>query len=134
MLSRQVAPLLRKFCKVSAYFTITTQHCHALTMLRSLKVILNFRTHAMWPMRLVPKLPARQQYHQVLKGARHASRHGRAHFGRLVNAVDMGGKLPRIWRWYSTRPIDPEKAGPLKGFGANIQGSRAPEQRLSITR
>ena len=51
MLSRQVAPLLRKFCKVSAYFTITTQRCHALTMLRSLKVILNFRTHAMWPMR-----------------------------------------------------------------------------------
>jgi hypothetical protein len=46
MLSRQVAPLLRKFCKVSAYFTITTQRCHALTMLRSLKVILNFRTHA----------------------------------------------------------------------------------------
>jgi hypothetical protein len=33
MLSRQVAPLLRKFCKVSAYFTITTQRCHALTML-----------------------------------------------------------------------------------------------------
>ena len=51
MLSRQVAPLLRKFCKVSAYFTITTQRCHALTMLRSLKVILKFRTHAMWPMR-----------------------------------------------------------------------------------
>jgi hypothetical protein len=47
MLSRQVAPLLRKFCKVSAYFTITTQRCHALTMLRSLKVILNFRTHAL---------------------------------------------------------------------------------------
>ena len=51
MLSRQVAPLLRKFCKVSAYFTITTQRCHALTMLRSLKVTLNFRPHAMWPMR-----------------------------------------------------------------------------------
>jgi hypothetical protein len=47
MLSRQIAPLLRKFCKVSAYFTITTQRCHALTMLRSLKVILNFRTHAL---------------------------------------------------------------------------------------
>jgi hypothetical protein len=62
MLSRQVAPLLRKFCKLSAYFTITTQRCHALTMLRSLKVILNFRTHAMWPCGLVPKLPARQQY------------------------------------------------------------------------
>jgi len=45
---------------------------------------------------LVPKLPARQQYHQVLKGARHVSRHGRAHSGRLVNAVDMGEKLPRI--------------------------------------
>jgi hypothetical protein len=42
------------------------------------------------------KLPARQQYHQVLKGAGHASRHGRAHFGRLVNAADMGEKLPRI--------------------------------------
>ena len=51
MLSRQVAPLLRTFCKVSAYFTITTQRCHALTMLRPLKVILNFRTHAMRPMR-----------------------------------------------------------------------------------
>jgi len=33
---------------------------------------------------------------QVLKGAGHASRHGRAHFGRLVNAADMGEKLPRI--------------------------------------
>ena len=54
MLSRQVAPLLRKFCKVSAYFTITAQRCHALTMLR------------------------------------------RAHFGRLVNAADIGEKLPRI--------------------------------------
>jgi hypothetical protein len=51
MLSRQVAPLLRKFCKVSAYFTIASQRGHALTMLRSLKVILNFRTHAMWPLR-----------------------------------------------------------------------------------
>ena len=48
------------------------------------------------PCGLVPKLPARQQYHQVLKGAGHASRHGRAHFGRLVNAADMGEKLPRI--------------------------------------
>jgi K+ potassium transporter len=38
MLSRQVAPLLRKFCKVSAYFTIASQRGHALTMLRSFKV------------------------------------------------------------------------------------------------
>jgi hypothetical protein len=44
MLSRQVAPLLRKFCKVSAYFTIASQRGHALTMLRSFKVILNFST------------------------------------------------------------------------------------------
>jgi len=42
MLSRQVAPLLRKFCKVGAYFTIASQRGHALTMLRSFKVILNF--------------------------------------------------------------------------------------------
>ena len=44
MLSRQVAPLLRKFCKVGAYFTIASQRGHALTMLRSFKVILNFST------------------------------------------------------------------------------------------
>ena len=44
MLSRQVAPLPRKFCKVSAYFTIASQRGHALTMLRSFKVILNFST------------------------------------------------------------------------------------------
>src|SRR5215831_3940741 len=42
MLSRQIAPLLRKFCKVGAYFTIASQRGHALTMLRSFKVILNF--------------------------------------------------------------------------------------------
>src|SRR5215510_11920991 len=34
ILSRQVAPLLRKFCKVSAYFTIASQRGHALTMPR----------------------------------------------------------------------------------------------------
>ena len=45
MLSRQVTPLLRKFRKVSAYFTIASQRGHALTMLRSFKVILNFSTH-----------------------------------------------------------------------------------------
>src|SRR6516162_6087351 len=44
MLSCQVAPLLRKFCKVGAYFTIASQRGHALTMLRSFKVILNFST------------------------------------------------------------------------------------------
>ena len=44
MLSRQIAPLLRKFCKVIAYFTIARQRGHALTMLRSFKVILNFST------------------------------------------------------------------------------------------
>src|SRR5262249_59054080 len=42
MLSRQIAPLLRKFCKVSAHFTIARQRSHALAMLRSFKVILSF--------------------------------------------------------------------------------------------
>ena len=32
MLSRQVAPLLHKFCKVSAYLTIASQRGHALTV------------------------------------------------------------------------------------------------------
>jgi hypothetical protein len=51
MLSRQVAPLLRKFCKVGAYFTIASQRGHAFTMLRSFKVILDFSTHATRPAR-----------------------------------------------------------------------------------
>src|SRR5262245_14064295 len=46
MLARQSAPLPRQFCKVSACFIFNSQCGHALTVLRSLKVILNFRTHA----------------------------------------------------------------------------------------
>ena len=46
MLSRQVAPLPRKFCKVGACFIFNSLRGHALTMLRSLKVILNFHAHA----------------------------------------------------------------------------------------
>src|SRR5262249_12314808 len=67
---RQVAPLLRKFCKVSAHFTIARQRSHALAMLRSFKVILSFSTHATWPTRTCSQAPARQQYHQFPKGAR----------------------------------------------------------------
>src|SRR5215471_11805919 len=46
MLARQSAPLPREFCKVSACFIFNSQCGHALTVLRSLKVILNFRAHA----------------------------------------------------------------------------------------
>src|SRR5215510_7066546 len=46
MLARQSAPLPRQFCKVSACFIFNSQCGHALTVLRSLKVILNFRAHA----------------------------------------------------------------------------------------
>src|SRR5438128_514159 len=44
MLSRQVAPLLRKFCKVSAYFTIASQRGHALTVPIGIMASLNART------------------------------------------------------------------------------------------
>ena len=46
MLARQVAPLPREFCKDGACFISTNQRGHAFTILRSLKVILNFHTHA----------------------------------------------------------------------------------------
>src|SRR5262249_53354662 len=46
MPARQSAPLAREFCKVSACFIFNSQCGHALTVLRSLKVILNFRAHA----------------------------------------------------------------------------------------
>ena len=46
MLACQAAPLPRKFCKVGACFIFNSLRGHALTMLRSLKVILNFRAHA----------------------------------------------------------------------------------------
>src|SRR5262245_3127133 len=46
MLARQSAPLPRQLCKVSARFIFNSQCGHALTVLRSLKVILNFRAHA----------------------------------------------------------------------------------------
>jgi hypothetical protein len=46
MLAGQVAPLPRKFRKVGAGFIGNSLSGHALTMLRSLKVILNFRAHA----------------------------------------------------------------------------------------
>ena len=46
MLACQSAPLPRKFCKVSACFIFHSQRGHAFTMLRSLKIILNFRAHA----------------------------------------------------------------------------------------
>src|SRR6516165_9365317 len=45
MLARQVAPLPREFCKDGACFISTNQRGHAFTILRSLKVILNFHTH-----------------------------------------------------------------------------------------
>src|SRR5262245_41374269 len=87
MLSRQVAPLLRKFCKVSAYFTIASQRGHALTVLRSFKVILNFSTQYHVASRgLLAKLPASQQYHQFRKGPRLRQRPCREYFERLVNA------------------------------------------------
>ena len=86
------------------------------------------------PCGLVPKLPARQQYHQVLKGAGHASRHGRAHFGRLVNAADMGGKTAsHLGAGIRHAQLTLKRTG-QKGFGANIRGSCAPEQRLSTAR
>ena len=51
MLARQSAPLPRQFSKVSACFIFNSQCGHALTVLRSLKVILNFRTHPARPVR-----------------------------------------------------------------------------------
>src|SRR5215470_14264447 len=51
MLARQVAPLPREFCKDGACFISTNQRGHAFTILRFLKVILNFHTHAA---RLIP--------------------------------------------------------------------------------
>src|SRR6516164_6524328 len=42
MLARQSATLPREFCKVSACFIFNSQCAHALTVLRSLKVVLNF--------------------------------------------------------------------------------------------
>jgi predicted membrane channel-forming protein YqfA (hemolysin III family) len=33
-------------------------------------------------------------------------------FSRKQQTANNAGGLPRIWRWSSTCPIDPEKAGP----------------------
>src|SRR5262249_39243467 len=93
MLSRQVAPLPRKFCKVGAYFTIASQRGHALTMLRSFKVILTLVLNTTWPTRTRPKLPARQQYHQSPKGARLRQRPCREYFERLVNAGEHPARI-----------------------------------------
>src|SRR6516164_7536526 len=94
MLSRQVAPLLRKFCKVSAYFTIASQRGHALTMLRSFKVILNFSIHATWPTQTCSKLPARQQYHQFndhkWRTGKSQDVFGRRHLPQLCSASAAG--------------------------------------------
>src|SRR5262249_10559958 len=46
MLARPSAPFPRPFFQLSACFIFNSQCGHALTVLRSLKVILNFRTHA----------------------------------------------------------------------------------------
>jgi len=87
MLSRQVAPLLRKFCKVSAYFTIASQRGHALTMLRSFKVILNFSTQ--YHVAHADSLPSFQHVNNITnfpKALGYASGHAREYFERLVNA------------------------------------------------
>src|SRR6516165_7180585 len=86
MLSRQVAPLLRKFRKVGAYFTIASQRGHALTMLRSFKVILNFSTRYHVAHADFSQASSTQQYHQFPKGARLRQRPCREYFERLVNA------------------------------------------------
>ncbi len=49
MLACQVAPLPRKFCKVGACFIFNSLRGHALTMLRSLKVILTSRSRSERP-------------------------------------------------------------------------------------
>jgi len=44
------------------------------------------------PRGLVPKLPARQQYHQLPKGAGHASARGLEYFERPVNADERAAR------------------------------------------
>src|SRR5215472_13492026 len=87
MLSRQVAPLLRKFYKVSSYFTIASQRGHALTMLRSFKVILNFSTQ--YHVAHADSFPSFQHVNNISnfpKALGYASGHAREYFERLVNA------------------------------------------------
>src|SRR5262245_56470117 len=99
MLARQVAPLLRKFCKVSAYFTIASQRGHALTMLRSFKVILNFSTQ--YHVAHADSLPSFQHVNNITnfpQGARLRQRPRREYFERLVNADEHPARCCRKLR------------------------------------
>src|SRR5215471_19905489 len=86
MLSRQVAPLLRKFCKVGAYFTIASQRGHALTMLRSFKVILNFSAHATSPTRTRCQASSTSTISPISQRRSVTPAAIREYFERLVNA------------------------------------------------
>src|SRR5262249_43020648 len=102
MLSRQVAPLLRKFCKVSAYFTIASQRGHALTMLRSFKVILNSSTQ--YDVAHADLFPSFQHVNNITnfpKALGSRQRPCREYFERLVHADstprDVRTKLRTTW-------------------------------------
>ena len=82
--ARQVAPLLRKFCKVSAYFTIASQRGHALTMLRSFKVILNFSTQ--YHVAHADSLPSFQHVNNITRFSK-----------ALVTSAAMAGLTPGVW-------------------------------------
>jgi hypothetical protein len=83
MLSRQVAPLLRKFSKVSAYFTITTQRCHALTMLLSQgNIELSYSCHVAHP----DLFPSFQHVNNIIRFSK-----------ALVTPAAMAGLTLGVW-------------------------------------
>src|SRR5262249_47708925 len=122
MLSRQVAPLLRKFCKVSAHFTIARQRSHALAMLRSFKVILSFSNSCpRGPRGLVPKLQHVNSITNFPKALGHASARGLEYFERPVNADERAARYrSKLRRTWATAP-DGAQALAFSAWGSSLR-------------